>query len=160
MLKTGDVIALGKTEVKFIDESAAAAEPAPAPAKAAPSARVPAAAPPPPPAPVASGPFTPVVQPAAPVSDERLKNAEADRDRAVSDAGGLRAAIVQREQLIAQLQAKVRGFEEGTKHVTAAFKSELLGGAETTISSLKGEVDRWKKAYEDLLAKARAGGVG
>jgi pSer/pThr/pTyr-binding forkhead associated (FHA) protein len=151
-LKHGDTISLGKTQIRFVDESATkkkskkkkkkkkkSSQPAGQPAGEPESAPV---------APGiggmtphAAGPFTPVVESTGDVSQ-----LSADLRRARSEAEGLRKALAARERALSEAQTRASGMGEVDPEAVQALEERVRVAEERTGQAMA--------AYEDTKSKA------
>lgn len=181
-LKSGDIIGLGKTDIRFTD---AAARPAPASAAAA----VADALTPPAPEPVAdTGPFqrapaSPFAP--APAAARSAADLQRDLDRVTAEATALRQAVAARERALGESQAKVRALEAAARPAAPAapagippaeFEKKLMAALATAKAQSQAELDeaqaesakaleravaaesevvRLKQAHEETVSKAK-----
>jgi chromosome segregation ATPase len=165
VLKHGDTIALGKTQILFKSATGAAVSAPPPGGGAAPAASA-ASGPFTPHAAPASGPFTPAGAPSA----EEARKLKAELERTKSDLKSVRQAFARRNQELAQAKEQVRQYEAGGGDPEVAAR---MKAAEAQVAKLeeqlrdttnKGririeELTRLNKALEGRFAQAGQGGV-
>jgi chromosome segregation ATPase len=156
ILSNGDVIRLGKTEVRFTASGGAAAPAAPAPG-AAPAAAAPAAAGPfkaSAPAPGSTGPFTKPA--AAPAAEGAAGGASAaELERAKKDLEAMRRAVAEREKALAEAKAKIREREGG-----GGRPQQLERMLQETTNKAKIRIEELTRLNQTLEARLTQGGAG
>jgi predicted nucleic acid-binding Zn-ribbon protein len=121
----GDRILLGKTEIVFVADGAAAASAAPAGAASAPAAVF-----------VPAAPAAAAAPVSLPADLAKIESLERDLRQATGDLKDLREHVIAREKELSEVNEKVR-----------EILAKPIGDSD--------EVARWKKAVEDLKATAR-----
>lgn len=151
-LKDGDTIALGQTQLKFVDKESPGAA-------AAPKSAADVLTPPEPP--VQSGPFTrapsgPFSQaaPAAAGSTRPASELEAELKRAQAEAQALRTAVAAREKALAEAQAKIRALEDKAKAAPAPPPPPASAGP--SPAEVEKKLAAVRAALEDQLESAQA----
>lgn len=165
-LKSGDIIGLGKTDIRFTD---AAAKPAPAhTSSAGPGAAVADALTPPEAPVVDAGPFTRA--PAspfapAPAAARSAADLQRDLDRVTAEATALRQAVAARERALGESQAKVRALEAAARPAAPAapagippaeFEKKLMAALSTARAQSQAEVDEAQAESQKALERAVA----